>query len=223
MSAANIVVQGAKAHLLTDSGFFWDDGRLATLGSKVVEMAGVRAAVSTRGSLLPEALAREINHANPASLADLIGRLAEIFSAAVTIYTKAGASSSLFMVYHSLETGRAGGIYMGSCTFGMPDWYKPFTPLPITEMFAPGLDATEALGRSVDVSDPSTFDAERDGLALVTRQRATPWRLFGKGNEAIRVGGEVRLTTVSADGLETRVIGGWSDRVGERIRGRVGG
>lgn len=219
MSVANIIVQGDRAHLLSDSGFWHDDGRLASLQPKVIELPKLRAAISTRGYVWASELQAEIEHAAPRTIAALLAKLPECVIAAEAAYCRDQSErekSSVYMVYYDPIRQRCAGAFLTTRADILPTGYSRYTVIPVTDCFAPGCNAREVLGRDVDVRNPASFDPIGDGLQLVAAQRRDPIAvaaLSGSGAAA----GDIRLTTVSAAGVSTRVIGGWPDVVGERI------
>jgi hypothetical protein len=73
---------------------------------------------------------------------------------------------------------------------------------------AGSVEVTDAyVGRFEDPAACDAFDAERDGLAFLESLR----RQFP------RVGGFVQRTTITRDGIETRIIRHWCDVVGRLI------
>lgn len=224
MSIANIICQGAAGHLITDSGYFHLDGRLAFLRPKTLELPSLRVAIATRGhTYAREDLGPLIEQAQPRNQGELFGLLPELLHTALV---EGGAyasgahdddfTTSLHIIYFDAARRRAGGLILSSSAIGMPDDYAAYSYIPVTDALAPGVDEQAAIGRPASLTDSSAFDVERDGLKIAQAQRQSEWSFNGlpAGHHAA---GAVRLTTVDANGVRSRVIHTWHDRLGEKV------
>lgn len=224
MSIANIICQGSVGYLLTDSGYFHPDGRLAFLRPKTLELPGLRVAIAARGHVYArETLGPMIAAASPFNQAELLGMLPDLLFQAMAndgAFLKGDAplwaATTLYVVYFDQQRGRAGGLILSSSALGLPDDYEPFSYIPVTDTLAPGVDVDAALGRPACLSDPQSFNAEQDGLTIAEAQRREPWSFNGLP-KAIYAAGAVRMTTVDATGVSTRILRTWPDRVGARV------
>ncbi|MDF2812400.1 MAG: hypothetical protein K0S56_3431 [Microvirga sp.] len=224
MSIANIICQGSSGYLLTDSGYFHPDGRLAFLRPKTLELPGLRVAIAARGHVYArENLGPMIAAASPSNQAELLGMLPDLLLQAMANDgaflkgdTPLWAATTLYVVYYDQQRGRTGGLILSSSALGLPDDYEPFSYIPVTDVLAPGTDVDAALGRPVCLSDPHSFNVEQDGLAIAEAQRCEPWSFNGLPR-AHYAAGEVRLTTVSSEGVVSCVIHSWQDRANRKV------
>ncbi len=169
-------------------------------------------------------IANALRAAPPTSAADLIAALPGILFRSLDAEglsrgpeVAALIATELHVVYFCPDRARAAGVMLSSTRLGLPNWYEPFTCLPVTEATSPGVEIATALGRDVDATDPSSFDAARDGRLVAEAQRRSTWSFNGvpAGHHAA---GAVDLTTVDEHGVRTRAIQHWRDQRGKRVR-----
>ena len=63
----------------------------------------------------------------------------------------------------------------------------------------------------------SDFDVERDMVAIAEQQRLIKEPYGPRKIQSSRVGGFLQLTTVTQDGISSKVIHRWPDKIGKRI------
>jgi hypothetical protein len=225
VSIANIICQGPVGYLLSDSGYFWRDGRIARMASKVLELPLLRAAIVARGHLTaPEDIGPSIHAAKCRDVFELVNVLPSVL---YELTERCGGTSSralaeilatqLSLVYYCPTRKRVAASIVASNAAGLFKDYEPFTHLPVLEATQPGVDVPAVVGRAVDLSDPVQFDVEADGMAIMEAQRSQTWSFNGlpSGHHAA---GSVRLTQVDCWGVRSKILRTWPDRVGERVR-----
>ncbi len=73
----------------------------------------------------------------------------------------------------------------------------------------------DAVGRDANPSNPIDFDARRDGLLLLERQRRIPPTPWSYGHAS--VGGRATLTVIDREGVRVSTLKDWGDPIGQRI------
>lgn len=197
MSLANMLVGVDRAYLVTDSGYFNEKGELALLAPKVMEFVDQRVAVSCVGSGITLAhLARYMSRPSDMTQMDLLENI-------LTGVRRAYAAESLcpernytrwLVAFYSAKHGRALGMsFFTNPADGAADqeawtWYgAPCVIMP---------HVPHEIGRG--------FDPEADFMPIVERQ----WEIedWPVGESGRRVAGEIVLTSVSADGIDNKVL-----------------
>lgn len=230
MSIANLFCQGNRAFLVSDSGYFWRDGRIAWLQAKVLELPEARAAITVRGHIsAPRRLGPILAARGISSLADVIRAVPQVVhdelardGAFASHRSERSHAHEVYVAYYDRERDRAGGLLMSSSNTGMPVDYDPWSWMPVREVTSPGVDMLTALGRDGCPTDPQFFDPVTDSIAVATAQRRSSWA-FHEHKRAHYVAGALRLTVVGPLEISTQEIHSWPDRVGFRVRADLDG
>ena len=211
MSAINVLIQTDRVHLYTDAAIYQPDGQLSGIGPKVRMMPHINAAIAMRGSFLGLAPIAEELSAAP-SFDKLRGGIVDCLKKCVVAYghllDQCNFGPNFEVVIAGIsETGRPVAYLVASHD-------RHGEPWSIVDL--DGLSATPApdvvhqriydiaAGRNADQLDPVA-----DGLAIMEAQRAA--------GEGAFVGGFAQLTTIDADGVHSRVIHRFPDRLGEKV------
>jgi hypothetical protein len=221
MSAINVIQQTRQVHVLTDGAAYHPDGRLIMVGPKISIVPHLACAISFRGPKSARPVLTEVM-ANAASTYDglkmCIGellrdcaqiygplfdecRLGPDFEVIVSGWSEARGPEAYLLPTHNR--------YGGGSFEAMP--LEGVTCLPNDETTHPEIVKVLA-GLEADDVDP-----ERHGLAVMEIQRAHPFAHEGFSEGFCGVGGFAQLTTVTADGISTRIVRRWPDVVGERF------
>lgn len=211
MSAINVLIQSDRVHLYTDGAIYQSDGELAGIGPKVRMMPHINAAMAMRGAFLGLApIAEELSAAPSfdALRAGIIDCLKKCAVAYGHLLDQCSAGPDFEVVIAGMsETGGPSAYLVASHSrYGDPWSIVDLTGLSVT----PASDAVHqsvfdiAAGRDADHLDPIV-----DGLAIMETQRAE--------RSGAYVGGFAQLTTIDADGVHSRIIHRWPDRLGEKV------
>jgi hypothetical protein len=206
VTAANLIVRGAEAHLLTDSAALSADGIVTNLDPKVVANRRLRLVIARNGLWWQTAgpTTRSWLDEQPdedAAIEALPELMARLRADALSRYEP--HPFNLFVAAWSPSRGRAEGYIIASEADG----------------FAPGVEAGKAyltgdyICPKVDRTFYPPLDASNwSPLPLLEAQRA---RLNPKGRYT--VGGIALLTTVSEAGVSLHPLKQWPDEIGRPI------
>lgn len=216
MTAINVFCRGRAVHLLTDGAYLSPDGVLRLIGPKVRTLPHLNAMAIMRG---PFDLESAFVNALGTAMTSFDHLLAN-FESAVNTIADAHAAANGFESFDLVVAGvsefyqmpKVIGAFCGetagtnrTVVQSLSDWTAPMTA---------GIRARLA-ARGIDPESPS-FDPERDGLTLLEEQRREV--IQPQGWPAIHiVGGFAQLTTLTTDGITTRVLKRWPDKVNEKI------
>lgn len=204
------------AYLLTDTGVYGPDGRIAEFRRKPIEFSiGGQpcVAVATAGpSLAGEFLQPYGATLRPATIHEFLSAFPQVFrdveQKLAARGVKRGFSAVLAIYAH--ERRRPVGYGMSSVLNFFPQLYA-LQPIRkhLTEY------AGEPFPRGTDVCDPRQWNPDMDARALIEAQRAD---LYGEpGAQFYAVGGQAILTRVDAEGIRHQVLQTWPDRIGRKI------
>lgn len=212
MTAINVIKQKHAVHVITDGASWMLDGKFGPACCKVWPVPHLRAVVAARGPrLAPLLMADFLNTA---------GRSYDEMKAnAVTMVRE------LFEVYPNILAGPFGQdaefVIAGWSDVSGPDafvlsrvdgvWISRDTG-PV--MMAPGDAAIQQAALAAmpeGVASADDMDPARDGLAIVTAQRA----IVGPCEGITAVGGFIQITTVTRDRISTRILHTWPEEWGE--------
>lgn len=218
MSAINILIQSNSVHILTDGTVFHPDGKLIMIGPKAVCLPHLNCAIAFRGAAGAKMMLSEvIAFGAPTfdglrqTIAELLKSQAEQFSEAFQLCTS-GPEFEVVVAGISETAGPTAYIVNSHGRYGKswtPIELAGFVPLPCDEVTLAKMQRIIPPGTSPDDIDP-----ERDGLAVMKLQRATP-RL--SNGDFCPVGAFAQLTTVTRNSVSTRIIHRWPDVIGEEI------
>lgn len=226
MTALNLIAQPDAAYMIADASGTDSQGRLTGIEAKGVEFP--RMCIAWSG-ILPNNILADAE-------AFLRGRVEPVASRGTDAIM--AALSEACRDVHQLnrrsltgarcEADFAFGYYVALWDDGPQLWAvsseeadfgrEPYSPVRVGYWIGvdgAGVDPASLLGRSVDFSDPASFDVELDGRALLEAQRKIS-RGIGSG-EYCRVGGFGDLVRVGPGRVTRRRLVTWPDRVGRRI------
>jgi len=215
MTAVNIFCRPEAAYVLTDGAATAPDGTVVQLVQKVIILGHLNAVVASRGhlsvlfALLPTALTSAGSFDELAALfPEAIGGLAASAEEAL----KASPHPWIETYLCGWSEGRNAAVtwYAGNSHKRTTDYFGDLecwsTTGPITSPLGPNArDRLAAAG--LDPKD-GAFDPVTQGFALMDAQRADP---------DAAVGGFCQLTTITRDGVSSRVIGRWTEQPGGMI------
>jgi hypothetical protein len=221
MSAINVFLDPAAAHIVTDGALYERDGTLVAAGQKVATFAHLPAAIAVRGasSFLP-LLSIEIN-ASARSFDELleiiVAKAEAVFAVCAAMPGQARFKSVDVILAGWSETRECAEAYglFNYPAHGAPSWQ--LVPLE-GGLVSPG-DYAFHKGIQAAGIDPlaADFDAATDGLRIVQAQRARAWPITGTAETAHIVGAFAQLTTVTQDAITTRILERWPDKMGQKI------
>jgi hypothetical protein len=216
MSIGNLIVQRDSAYVITDSGYFRDDGTIAYLAPKSMEIEELSLAVATVGSLHCGYLGHVIVNSPPIRSQDeFFNRIAGIMRDA---YDLSGLDpderwSRLLIAFYSHKHGRAGGctLWTSSEEGVGPADKEPWKLHGASVVVMPAVDRREVFGRDIDLTNAAAFNPSRDALPIIEAQRGKrDW----DSRIGCRVAGDICLTAVSRAGIETTTLHSYPDMVG---------
>lgn len=213
MSAINVLIQSSCVHIYTDGAGYQPDGTLSIIVPKVRLLPHINAAMSMRGPAIGFApVAEELSVAS--SFDGLRNGIVQCLQACVVAYEHllsqcaAGPEFEVVVVGISEMTGPSAYLVPSHDRYGEP-WsiidLAGFSTTPASDVVCQRVREITA-GRNADELDPVAY-----GLAVMEAQRACRF------DDVVGVGGFAQLTTVDADGVHSRIIHRWDDRIGERI------
>lgn len=215
MSAVNVLVQSNAVHLLTDAAIYQPDGMLSGLTQKVRSMPHLNCAAAMRGGYLGLAPIMEEISAAGTSFDSLKANMPALLRGCAAQYLHlldrcaAGPEFEVVIAGISETDGPSAYVVPSHDRYGEP-WtvtdLAGLVALPCDEHLLAEVQRI-ADGRSADDLDPI-----KDGLAIFDAQRAHPHLSNG---DVCFVGGYAQLTTVTADGIASRIIRRWPDPVGK--------
>jgi hypothetical protein len=220
MTLLNVFVTSDAAHLATDGAHYGLDGRLHSIGQKVLTLPHLSCAVAMRGPsfVLPNLAAGMGSFGTFDELVAVFPEfLKEALDALGPLFAKSPFDRRLETVLagwsHDYDRPQAyvlathGGV--GLPPWEMVDagvWLTPADPSLITRLHAIGVDI-----------DSLDFDPELDGLAVAHQQRCRRWDIAQTGQPIVCIGGFLQLTSVAKDTITSRIVHRWPDQIGELI------
>lgn len=215
MTAIIAAAQSGAAYLLTDGALYDTGGIVLALCSKTLIAEGMRLAMAPSGRCTSVDLERELSAAGVSTQAGVMMAMPECLRRIRARSVALGSTEPDCQVHVALWSDRAHEPQIWLiATDAPPCWgpYRPGTWLRVDAITGGDDDASEVLGRPVDLTSAASFDMEHDGGALIDHQRRTPW-----ADGRFYVGGRAELVTVTRSGVTQRDIRRWPDRIGERI------
>jgi hypothetical protein len=221
MSACNGIVHPDAVYLLTDGAVFDSAHVVTDIGRKVMLLDDARMAIAWTGHMgmpdLEAALAAtgavtqaEIMRALPGVLRGLVQLNADKLGAAfdesrdcvrllIALWNDTADEPQLWVAHsNALVLGPA---------------YRPFAIVRLMQAIdLPPEGMTTNVALFERLTNPATFDLDRDGVELLEIQRHHPW-----DDGSYCVGGFAHATTVTREGVSQRVLKWWPDQVGARI------
>lgn len=213
MSAINVLIQTNRVHLFTDAAIYQLNGELAGIGPKVRMMPHINAAMAMRGSFLGLApIAEELSVAP--SFDKLREGIVPCLQACAETYghllnqCSAGPDFEVVIAGMSETGGPSAYLVASHNRYGEPWSIVELAGLSAT----PASDAVhQRVFATADGRDADQLDPVVDGLAILEAQRAHRF------DDVVCIGGFAQLTTIDADGVHSRIIHRWPDKLGEKI------
>lgn len=216
MTAMSGFVQPAGAYLLTDAAGMNANHVVTQIGSKVVDLPDQRMAIAWSGYVEIADFEAGVSAAGD-SQSNIFAALPAIARGIAAsnhdVGLRDGVPTPRFDLLIALWNAAASrpelwAIHSTSDLFGPQ--YRPFTPARLAQCTAlPPETQAATFGRTPNYADPASFDARRDGLALLEAERRLP---YPGGHYA--VGGYAQLTSVTASGVSVEVLRHWPDKIG---------
>jgi hypothetical protein len=223
MTAYFVIARSDGAHIISDGAAVDEEGVLTGIVSKAALFPRFNLAVVVNGSQSQSEIVDAMEDAQPASLDDALQALPGIAYQIVGSNKQAGIRHphvSLFAACWHPTSGAAAWAVRTDAT--VKAWgIQPGQLTRIKGSFDAVGDPAPALGRSVDVLDPASFDLARDGVALMEHCRRLPAdpTLWDGRTDHFGIGGTVELTTCGPGGITRRELHRWpADVIGQRIR-----
>lgn len=230
MTAINLAVQSAKraAYLITDCAFTAPDGTIDKIAGKIISFDRFPCAIGVTGNINLAVLAHALEATDARNLRSLLkglpGALKRAVDAVKAAHGIEGCGTLRVAAWCSRQKRPVGYLIMSDqlaaeAMIGLG--WGAYQVAECKNAQAIHVDASELLGRPVDLSDATTFDPHVDGFRLVEAQRATSQINITPGIDSsacYRIGGEVELTEVTRRGVKVWCIGTFPDKVGERIK-----
>jgi hypothetical protein len=223
MTALNTVQHADAMHVLTDGARYDIDGRFVGFSPKVWSLPHINAVVSSRGPRIFLPAIVEMLGCVGTSFDDLKEKIVPFLRKSWdTLLDHAdfhdfGPDADVVVAGLSETRGPEAYLITSHENYGRPSWL-------ITDMeglsIAPGNEEihAEVLKLFPPGTQASEIDPVRDGIRLMEIQRNAIVPVAGAAGRELRtVGGFIQLTSVTADGISSRIIHRWNDRVGERL------
>lgn len=230
MTALNMFVQPLACWLLNDTAVYDEHGTILSLASKTVTVPGLPIAMASSGSQCGAELQDSLSQLAPRSVDAVLEALPGVLSAMLFADRAAypddkGLGYFLHVATWCANRRQPRGYVIGTDQRAFGPAIEPWNVVEVDHSTSGGFEGAKdddapvtpesALGRPVDLCDPSSFNPRLHGLPLIEAQRSRRWR--DGGALAYRIGGQAVLTRVSRRGVERTVLREWPDRVGERI------
>lgn len=231
MTAINMMVQpkARAGFIISDGAHTAPDGTLIENSPKVIHSAGrFPWAAGVTGNVRPATILATLGEANPLTLKQLVKRLPDamraaiVTTAATTGTDPARLDLALVGIVWDFAANRPSGFMCQSRRGVIHADAEAFTWYDTDCIIAGGEigDVAAQLGRPCDPTKPASFDPERDGLALIERQRRagiTPTTPGLNSASCNRIGGDIDMTVVTKQGVQVWLIHQFPDAVGQPI------
>lgn len=213
MSAINVLIQKDRVHLFTDGAAYLPDGQIQAILPKGRMLPHVNAAMAMRGAFIGLApISEELSRA--ASFDDLKANIVPVLQSCAVHYEhllnqcSCGTDFEVAIAGISEATGPTAYLVASHGAYGEPWIIHDLGGLSATPA------NTEVHNRIVDIAsgrEADRLDPVADGLAIMEAQRAARF------DDGVTIGGFAQLTTIDADGVHSRIIHRWPDRVGRKV------
>ncbi|MGY4370746.1 hypothetical protein ACVW1A_006811 [Bradyrhizobium sp. LB1.3] len=225
MSASNLVVGSDGSHLISD-GLVWNtaDQTITAICNKAILLPQFKAAATVRAeqfvvfqavslalSTMTASGFDEFKGAIGPTLMELNDRMAAMGAASPFEVSVAGISEQHGPSGFRITTLQAGGEHLES--WRVIDMPRGFNPCPCN---------TEADEQEIRVAlAAAPRNLESHAIAALKTQRDIASRDFAEGRTPCWVGGFAQLTTITTNGISTRIIHRWpNDVVGAKLVSR---
>lgn len=215
MTAVNVLIHENAAHLLTDGAGYDIEGTLLSPTTKVQMLPHLNAAVAGRGAA-----------ALPAIYAQALGSVSDSFDEAKGKAVQCLREVSPLFGLHPTDGLEV--VVAGISEARGPEAYAIFShdrygiePYTIADFDMLGMTPGECVSEFLASlpngaeTDPNDIDPAVDGLRLLEMQRGT--KVDSQIGNASVVGCFAQLTTITRDGISTRILKRWDDVRGQKI------
>lgn len=216
MSLVDLIVQRDAAFLITDSGSFnQHDLTVEEMIRKEIVLPDLHVVITATGlagNVLPLVQRFIEERSDPADFTlDLFRDMVRV--AYLMLHDDDAMVSTWYAIQYHPATKRASGSAFFTNPGGGKPGQEPWTWYPKFLVLSPAVLPTDVFGPVGEaMHDHARFDLPANALRLADAQRAR--RPENSGGACV-VAGEVRLTKVSANGVEQAVLIDYGDRVGE--------
>lgn len=223
MSAIITLLARQAAHVFTDGAGYDQNGKLLQFLTKAYPVPQARLVVSTRGHGIATAALGSL-FGSMQSLDEArdraIGTLEFAESHLGHVWQLSADRGAVQVVVAGLDSeGRPAAFTLANCDCGpdVPAWkvvpIEGLAVMPSTPQIAPEIMGLIDGKRSFD----DITDADCVEIMEVVRRHRLP--VIGRDDLAAvyAIGGFIQATSVSAEGISTRILRRWPDRIGERI------
>jgi hypothetical protein len=219
MTAVNIIKQKNAVHVLTDGASWLPTGGFGPACAKAFQLPHLNAVVASRGPRLGGVLIADFLGSCANSYDEMKLRSAEMVRGAIEFYTPIFAANTFSQKLEVVVAGwseKSGPDAFVISAHGDNPAVSPWATHDCgSVMMAPGGASIEkavfdALPPQVKCADD--MDPARDGLSIVLAQRAA--RGLSDVSDLV-VGAFVQLTTISLDGIATRILHRWPEDSGK--------
>lgn len=218
MSAIITLVQSDRVHLLTDGAAYQPDGTVTHFTQKVRSVPHLQLAFAMRGAAIGFGPIAEEIQAAATSFDWLRSVIVPLLKTCSESYVhllqqcEAGTDFEIVVAGMSETAGPSAYLVASHSRYGEP-WMvhdlPGLTALPCDEEILRGIQAVVLPGASPDDLDPA-----REGLTIMEIQRKKP--NLDNGDYCV-VAGFAQLSSVSAEGISSRIIHRWPDVVGRKL------
>lgn len=228
MTAINAIVQPSAVHMLTDTAVFDMDGRILRFRDKMAEFPDMRLAVAWTGygSMSrassrhkgAEKAIRELAGGDQQKALAVIPALLRTMHqqniAEIPTSDPAYASIACVVAMWCMKSNE-GQVYMADSEPGaLHPEYQPYTLQRLRRFVNVG--SKGAAAPEFDYEDDTRFRPEIEGLQLLEIQRGFTQNMAGNADRG--VGGQARWTKIDANGIRTKTLKRWPDKVGQLIQ-----
>ncbi len=206
MTALNAWKAPGAVHLLTDGAAVGVRGDVLAIWPKVVALPHLSCVVAARGHAdLSRVVATLAGTLPISTFADMVEAFPDLVSKAAAHIRSDGVQAMTLNVVLAGLDGETPRIFLAEAEPAAAVW--SLSVREVGAVMSPS-DGSEpgTTSEALVAGDGLSFDAARDGVPLMERQRD----LAGNG-----VGAFVQLTTVTSDGISTRILHRWPDKVGD--------
>lgn len=219
MSAINTLIKRDSVHLITDAASYGADGNLIAVKSKVAMLPQINAAVACRGAFISVPLIADLLSVAAPTYDDLKATAPALLRALLPMFEASfahcefGIDFDVVIAGISESDGSDAYLICSHERYGVEPWtVVQFAGLSMMPADAP-------MQERVFASIPDYFelvDPERDGRIILETQRAFSMD-HDNDRALIGVGGFAQVTSITREGITTRVIHRWPDEVGQPI------
>lgn len=218
MTAINVFFAPDRVHMVTDGAAIEQDGRLARLSNKAVPIPHLNAVIGARGAaglpgILSELITSTANGYDEVK-ACIIGKFRSVIEPAAERQRAAGGGEfEVDLVVAGLSESAGPNCYVIASHANHPG-VSAWTLIPIE--FALLTPENDALAADIEPLLEGDCDVEAVAVRALEGQRRIRVP-HGTAGEVCIVGGFAQLTTVAPDGITSRILKRWPDKIGQLL------